>query len=114
MTDQQILIGAIEKAGVIIAEHIDPRITSDPEQTMNRLIAVLDTREVAGAIARRGATPDGFLMRLPARHCSGSVASVGNAEIGPRRPAFCDMLSAKQRTGGNDDSSDRKADSEYR
>jgi hypothetical protein len=27
MTDQQILIDAIEKAGVVIAEHIDPRIT---------------------------------------------------------------------------------------
>jgi hypothetical protein len=30
--------------------------------------------------SRPGVTPDGFLMRLPARHCSGSVASVGNAD----------------------------------
>jgi hypothetical protein len=30
--------------------------------------------------SRPGATPDGFLMRLPARHCSGSAASVPNAE----------------------------------
>jgi hypothetical protein len=52
MTDQQILIEAIERAGVVIAEHIDPRITSDPEQTINRLIAVLDTQDVAAAIAR--------------------------------------------------------------
>jgi hypothetical protein len=24
--------------------------------------------------SRPGVTPDGFLMRLPARHCSGSIA----------------------------------------
>jgi hypothetical protein len=52
MTDQQILIEAIEKAVVVIAEHIDPRVTSDPEQTINRLIAVLDMQDVAGAITR--------------------------------------------------------------
>jgi hypothetical protein len=28
---------------------------------------------------RPGVTPDGSLMRLPARHCSGSVASIANA-----------------------------------
>jgi hypothetical protein len=52
MSDQQILIEAIEKAGVVIAKHIDPRNASDPEQTINRLIAVLDMQEVAGAITR--------------------------------------------------------------
>jgi len=30
--------------------------------------------------SRPGATPDGFLMRLPARHCSGSAASIGNGD----------------------------------
>jgi hypothetical protein len=50
MTDQQILIQAIERAGVIIAEPIDPRITSDPERTINGLIVVLYTQEVAGAV----------------------------------------------------------------
>jgi hypothetical protein len=52
MTDQQILIDAIEKAGVVIADYIDPLRTSDPEQTIDRLIAVLDTQDVAGAIKR--------------------------------------------------------------
>lgn len=52
MTDQQILIEAIEKAGVVIADHIDPWRTSDPEQTIDRLIAVLDTQQVAGAVTR--------------------------------------------------------------
>jgi hypothetical protein len=48
MTDQQILIDALERAGAVIADHIDPWCTSDPEQTINRLIAALDTQEVAG------------------------------------------------------------------
>ena len=61
MTDQQILIEAIERAGVIIAEHLDPRITSDPERTINGLITVLDTPEVAGAIKRSKA---GYGLRL--------------------------------------------------
>jgi hypothetical protein len=52
MTDHQILIKTIERAGAIIAEHIDPRRTSDTEQTINRLITVLDTQEVAAAVAR--------------------------------------------------------------
>jgi hypothetical protein len=55
MTDQQILIEAIEKAGVVIAEHIEPGHTRDPEQTISRLIAVLDTQDVA----RRGRSDEG-------------------------------------------------------
>jgi hypothetical protein len=47
MTDQQILIEAIERAGVVIAEHIDPRITSDREETINNLIAVTITQHTA-------------------------------------------------------------------
>jgi hypothetical protein len=30
--------------------------------------------------SRPGATPSGFLMRLPVPHCSGSVASIGKAD----------------------------------
>jgi hypothetical protein len=52
MTDQQTLIDAVERAGVIIAEHIEPGHAQNPEQTVNRLIAVLDTQDVAGAIER--------------------------------------------------------------
>ena len=52
MTDQQILVAAIEKAGVVIADHIDPSRISDPEKTIDRLVAVLDTQEVAGAVTR--------------------------------------------------------------
>lgn len=52
MTDQQILVEAIEKAGFVIADHIDPWRVSDPEKTISRLIAVLDTQDVAGAVKR--------------------------------------------------------------
>jgi hypothetical protein len=50
--DQDKLIDAFEQAGAIIAEHIKPAPARDPEQTLNRLIEVLDTQEVAAAVAR--------------------------------------------------------------
>jgi hypothetical protein len=34
MTDQKILIDVIERAGVIIAEHIEPGHARDPEQPL--------------------------------------------------------------------------------
>jgi hypothetical protein len=52
MTDQKILIEAIEEAGTVIAAHIEPGHTGDPQQTINHLVAALDTQEVAGAIKR--------------------------------------------------------------
>jgi hypothetical protein len=61
MSDQQILIDGIENAGTIIAEHIEPGPAGDPEQTINRLIEVLDTQDVAGAIARLKA---GFRLKV--------------------------------------------------
>jgi hypothetical protein len=61
MTDQQILIAALEKAGAIIGEHIEPGRARDPEQTINRLIAVLDTHDVASAIER---LKKGFGLRV--------------------------------------------------
>ena len=61
MIDVQTLIAALEKAGVIIAEHIEPGRARDPEQTINRLIAVLDTQEVALAMERLN---EGFGLRV--------------------------------------------------
>jgi hypothetical protein len=52
MTDQQILIEAIERAAAVIAEYIEPGRARDPRQSINRLIAVLDTQDVAGAVKR--------------------------------------------------------------
>jgi hypothetical protein len=42
----------LERAGVIIAKHIEPGRVGDPEQTIKRLIAVVDTQEVAAAVER--------------------------------------------------------------
>jgi hypothetical protein len=50
MTDQQILVD--EKAGIVIAEHIEPGHARDPEQTIDRLIAMLDTQEIAEAVKK--------------------------------------------------------------
>jgi hypothetical protein len=38
------------KAGVVIAEHVEPGHARDPEQTINRLIVVRDTQDVTGAL----------------------------------------------------------------
>lgn len=53
MTDQQILIDAVERAGTIIAEYVAPgHRARDPRQAINQLIAVLDTQDLARAMER--------------------------------------------------------------
>jgi hypothetical protein len=51
MTDQALLISTLREAGRIIGEYIDsePR---DAEQTLSRLIAVLEKQDLARAIER--------------------------------------------------------------
>jgi hypothetical protein len=51
MTDQEVLISTIRKAGEIIGEYIEPG-PRDAEQTLSRLIAVLDTQDLALAVER--------------------------------------------------------------
>jgi hypothetical protein len=46
MTDQEMLISTIRKASQIIGEYIEPR-PRDAEQTLSRLIAVLDNQDLA-------------------------------------------------------------------
>lgn len=52
MTDMEVLIAAIEKAGVIIAEYLEPGYPSNDAGTIQRLIEALDTQEVAAAVDR--------------------------------------------------------------
>jgi hypothetical protein len=58
MTDQQLLIAAIRKAGSIIAEHLEPSAKLTPSRaqdavdTIARLAAVLDNEDLARAIER--------------------------------------------------------------
>jgi hypothetical protein len=49
--DQALLISTLRAASRIIGEHLEPG-PRDAEQTLGRLIAVLDTQELAGAIDR--------------------------------------------------------------
>jgi hypothetical protein len=51
MTDQQLLVSTIRAAEWIIAEHLEPD-GPDAAHTLSRLIAVLDTEEMARAIER--------------------------------------------------------------
>jgi hypothetical protein len=51
MTDQQIS-AALRAAGKILAEHIKPGNAKDAEQTINRLLAVLNSEELAAALER--------------------------------------------------------------
>ena len=51
MTDQQLLISTLHEVGRIIAETLEPG-PPDAEQTLSRLIAVLDTEDLARAIER--------------------------------------------------------------
>ena len=51
MTDQALLISTLREAGRIIGEYIEPG-PRDAEQTISRLIAVLETQDLARAIER--------------------------------------------------------------
>jgi hypothetical protein len=44
--DQEVIISALKDAGRIIAEHLEPGRTRDPEETVTRLIRTLDRPEM--------------------------------------------------------------------
>jgi hypothetical protein len=51
MTDQDLLISTLREAGRIISDHLEPG-PRDSEQTLMRLIEVLDRQDLASAIER--------------------------------------------------------------
>ena len=51
MTDQELIVSTLRKAGRIIGEYIEPG-PRDPDETIAQLIAVLDNQDVARAIDR--------------------------------------------------------------
>jgi len=51
MTDQELVLSALRQVGLIIAEHLELRMT-DADETITQLVAVLDTTELADAIDR--------------------------------------------------------------
>jgi hypothetical protein len=52
LTDQEVIILALKDAARIIAEHLAPGRTRDPEETLTRLIGTLDRPEITRAIER--------------------------------------------------------------
>ena len=54
LSDLELIIFALKDAGRIIAEHLEPERTRDPEETLARLIRTLDRPEIARAIERLG------------------------------------------------------------
>jgi hypothetical protein len=51
MTDQELVLSAMRQVGLIIAEHLELGMT-DSDEVITRLVAVLDTNELAEAINR--------------------------------------------------------------
>jgi hypothetical protein len=51
MTDQELLISALREAGQILSKYLEPG-RRDADETITRLIAVLDTQELALAVER--------------------------------------------------------------
>jgi hypothetical protein len=51
MTDQQLLISAVRAAGRIVAEYLGPE-GRNADETISRLIALLDTDDLARAVKR--------------------------------------------------------------
>jgi hypothetical protein len=52
LTDQEVIVFALKDALRIIAEHLEPGRTRDPEETVTRLIRALDRPEITRAIER--------------------------------------------------------------
>jgi hypothetical protein len=51
MTDQELLISTLREAGQILGDYLAPG-PHDADETITRLLAVLDTQELAGALDR--------------------------------------------------------------
>jgi hypothetical protein len=51
VTDQELIFSALRQVGLIVAEHLESR-TSDADEVITQLIAVLDTQELAATMNR--------------------------------------------------------------
>jgi hypothetical protein len=47
MKDQDIVLAALNEAAMIIGDYLEPGLPRDPMATINRLIEVLDSQELA-------------------------------------------------------------------
>lgn len=60
MTDQELIFCALRQIGLIVAEHLESG-SSDTDQVVTQLVAVLDTQELADAMNR---VERGFGLRV--------------------------------------------------
>jgi hypothetical protein len=60
MTDQELIFSALRQVGLIVAKHLESR-TSDADETITQLIALLDTPELTEAMNR---VERGYGLRL--------------------------------------------------
>jgi hypothetical protein len=51
MTDQELICAALRQVGLIVAEHLESR-TSEADEAISQLVAILDTPELAAAMNR--------------------------------------------------------------
>jgi hypothetical protein len=51
MTDQELVLSALRQVGLIVAEHLELGV-NDADDAIRKLVAVLDTKELADAINR--------------------------------------------------------------
>jgi hypothetical protein len=51
VTDQELVLATLRQVGLIIAEHLEAA-TSDADDVVAQLVALLDTQELAHAISR--------------------------------------------------------------
>jgi hypothetical protein len=52
MNDQAIVTAALNQATMIVGDYLQPGLRVDPDETLTRLILVLDNQELAAAIKR--------------------------------------------------------------
>jgi hypothetical protein len=50
MTDRELIITALRQSGVIIAEHLEQENQIDADETIARLIAILDQQDLVAAM----------------------------------------------------------------
>jgi hypothetical protein len=54
MTDQELIITALRQSGVSVTEHLKPANQIEADETIARLIAILDRQDLAAAMNQLG------------------------------------------------------------
>ena len=93
MTDQELVLATLRQVGSIIAEHLEAT-TSEADEVVAQLVAVLDTQELADAIKR---LERGYGLRVVKQRAAGRLT--GGTELSPL-PRVLLCMSVKKRDFG--------------